>query len=132
MYFEELKSKIQQLAQKHNAINEEDISEFKDAELLEHEAEHLIIAYCENQKYLINGFPTEKKAMADVLEEDYFSRERYQYYLDSLLIEKEDVADLMWCYISGFWPDYFETKDEYIATIKEQLNSDFFYEINNF
>lgn len=124
--------KIQQLTQKYHAINEENISEFKDAELLELEAEHLIITYCENQKYLIDGFPTEKKAIAHALDEDYFSRERYQYYLDRLIIEKEDVADLMWCYISGFWPDYFETKEEYIATIKEQLNSDFFYEINNF
>ena len=125
-------SKIKQLAQKHHAIDEEQLNEFKDAELLELEAEQLIIDYCENQSYLINGFPIEKKAMADELEEDYFSRERYQYYLDRLVMEKEDVADLMWCYISGFWPDYFETKQEYIATIKEQLNSDFFYEINNF
>ena len=38
--------KIQQLAQKYHAINEENISEFKDAELLELEAEHLIITYC--------------------------------------------------------------------------------------
>lgn len=126
-----IKIKIIQLAQNHHATDEKGIDELKDSELLELDAENLIIAYCEEKKYLIKGFPTEKKKIKDQLDEDYFCRERYQYYLDCLTIEKKDVAELMWCYVSSFWPDSFDSKQEYILTIDEQLNSGVFYEIND-
>lgn len=132
MSIKEIIFKIKQLAQNHHSTDENGIDVFKDSELLELEAENLIIAYCEEKKHLIRGFPTEKKKIKDDLDEDYFCRERYQYYLDCLTVEKEDVAELMWCYVSSFWPDSFESKQEYILTIKEQLNSDVFYEINDF
>lgn len=127
-----IKIKIIQLAQNHHATDEKGIDELKDSELLEIDAENLIIAYCEEKKYLIKGFPTEKKKIKDQLDEDYFCRERYQYYLDCLTIEKKDVVELMWCYVSCFWPDYFKSKQEYILTIKGQLNSGVFYEIDDF
>ena len=127
-----IKIKIIQLAQNHHATDEKGIDELKDSELLEIDAENLIIAYCEEKKYLIKGFPTEKKKIKDQLDEDYFCRERYQYYLDCLTIEKKDVVELMWCYVSSFWPDYFESKEEYILTIDEQLNSGVFYEVTTF
>lgn len=126
-----IKIKFIQLAQNHHATDEKGIDELKDSELLELDAENLIIAYCEEKKYLIKGFPTEKKKIKDQLDEDYFCRERYQYYLDCLTIEKKDVAELMWCYVSSFWPDSFDSKQEYILTIDEQLNSGVFYEIND-
>jgi hypothetical protein len=131
MFIEEIKLRINILAQKHKSNDEYGIDEFKDSELLELEAENLIIDYCEEKKYLIQGFPTEKKKIKDELDEDYFCIERYHYYIDCLTVEKEDVADLMWCYVSSFWPDYFESKEEYILTIDEQLNSGVFYEINH-
>lgn len=127
-----IKIKIKKLAQNHHATDEKGIVEFKDSELLELDAENLIIAYCEEKKYLIKGFPTEKKKIKNQLYEDYFCRERYRYYLDRMTVEKEDVADLMWCYVSCFWPDYFKSKQEYILTIKGQLNSGVFYEIDDF
>lgn len=127
-----IKIKIIQLAQNHHATDEKGIDELKDSELLELDAENLIIAYCEEKKYLIEGFPTEKKKIKNQLDEDYFCRERYRYYLDRMTVEKEDVADLMWCYVSSFWPDYFKSKQEYILTIKGQLNSGVFYEIDDF
>ncbi|TXI67641.1 MAG: hypothetical protein E6Q45_07320 [Flavobacterium sp.] len=127
-----IKIKIIQLAQNHHATDEKGIDELKDSELLEIDAENLIIAYCEEKKYLIKGFPTEKKKIKDQLDEDYFCRERYQYYLDCLTIEKKDVVELMWCYVSNFWPDSFDSKQEYILTIQEQLNSGVFYEIDDF
>lgn len=132
MLLDEIKLKINQLAQKHHGIDENGIDEFKVFEFLEFEAVHLIISYCEEKKYLIEGFPTEKMKIKDQLDEDYFCRERYQYYLDCLTVKKEDVAELIWYYVSSFWPDSFESKQEYILTIKEQLNSADFYEINNF
>lgn len=130
MTLNEIKENIKLLAEKHQSIDENDLDAFEDAELIELKAEKLIIAYCEQNNYLINGFPTEKKKIEEELEEDYFCRERYELYLDTLLIEKEDVAELMWCYTSSFWPDYFDTKEEYVQTIKEQVATGVFYDVD--
>jgi len=130
MTLNEIKENLKLLAKKHHSIAENDLDAFEDAELIELKAEKLIIAYCEQNNYLINGFPTEKKKIEEELEEDYFCRERYQLYLDTLLIEKEDVAELMWCYTSSFWPDYFDTKEEYVQTIKEQVATGVFYDVD--
>ena len=130
MTLNEIKENLKLLAEKHHSIAENDLDAFEDAELIELKAEKLIIAYCEQNNYLINGFPTEKKKIEEELEEDYFCRERYQLYLDNLLIEKEDVAELMWCYTSKFWPDYFDTKEEYVQTIKEQVATGVFYDVD--
>jgi hypothetical protein len=132
MFIEEIKLRINILAQKHKSNDEYGIDEFEDSELLELEAENLIIAYCEEKIYLIEGFPTKKKKIKDELDEDYFCSERYNYYLDRLTVEKKDVADLMWCYVSSFWPDYFESKEVYLLAIDEQLNSGVFYEVTTF
>ena len=130
MTLNEIKENIKLLAEKHQSIDENDLDAFDDADLIELRAEKMIINYCEQQKYLVNGFPTEKKEIEDELEEDYFCRERYQLYLDMLLVEKEDVAELMWCLISSFWPDSFESKEYYIQCIKEQLESGVFYDVD--
>lgn len=129
MKMEEIVAKIKELSVKHHAIDEVGLDEIKDAEQIECEAEQVIIDYCARQNYLINGFPTEKLALADDLEDDYFSRERFQLYLDSLVVEKDDVADLMWNYTSNFWPDYFDSKEEYIETIHHQIKSGVFYDV---
>ncbi len=130
MTLNEIKENIKLLAEKHQSIDENDLDAFDDADLIELRAEKMIINYCEQQKYLVNGFPTEKKEIEDELEEDYFCRERYQLYLDMLLVEKEDVAELMWCFTSNFWPDSFESKEYYIQCIKEQLESGVFYDVD--
>lgn len=129
MKIEEIVAKITELALQHHKIDEDSLDELKDAEQIEYEAEQLIIDYCVSQNYLINGFPTEKLAVVDDLEDDYFSRERYQFYLDRLIIEKEDIADLMWHYTSSFWPNYFESKKEYEKTINHQIKSGVFYDV---
>lgn len=127
---DEIISKISELAKKHNEIDEVYIGDFKDAELLEIRAEDLIIEYCELNGYLINGFPTEKRKLSEEdLEEDYFSRERFQLYLDTLVIQQSDVADLMWHFTSSFWPDQFSSKQKYIEIVTEQVNCGVFYDI---
>ena len=132
MNFEKIKLDIQSIALSHKSITEDDLDGLEEAELLELEAEKLIIAYCEQNQYLINGFPTEKKKIEDELDEDYFCRDRYQLYLDTLAMTKNDVADLLWCYSSNFWPATFKSKEEYIQTIKEQIESGVFYDVDLF
>jgi len=129
MNLDEVKTQITALAQEHNATGD-DLDDFKDAELIELEAMQLIVNYCEVQGYLVNGFPTEKKKLPEEeLEVDYFCRERYQLYLDTVATKHEDVSDLMWCYVSNFWEDQYESKEEYLQNLKDNLDSGEFYDV---
>lgn len=127
---QEIKIKIEALAKQYHQADEEELG-FEIIYLYEREALNNIVQYCECLGYLINGFPTQKKLIISEDEQvEYFTDERFQFYLDCLVIEKEDIADLMWNYISKFWPDYFESKEGYIETINFQLNSSNFYDVN--
>jgi hypothetical protein len=136
MNLEDIKQKISHLAQKHSSIPENVLSEFGNAEILESEAFHLIVDYSESQGYLINGFPTEirnryenDEISDEEYDEDYFCLERYELYLDTLTLQKDDVAELMWHYANSFWPDQFESKEDYIESIKIQIESGVFYDV---
>lgn len=131
MTVEQIKSEITELAQKHAAIDEVSIDEFKDAELLEINAEDLIIAYCEKKGYLVNGFPTEKRQLSEdeLDDDDYFCRERFHLYLDLLTIQKDDVAELTWHYTNSFWPDTYESKEYYVDVAKERTEDGRFYDV---
>jgi len=136
MNLEDIKQKISHLAQKHSSIPENDLSDFGNAEILESEAFHLIVDYSESQGYLINGFPTEirnryenDEISDEEYDEDYFCLERYELYLDTLTLQKDDVAELMWHYANSFWPDQFESKEDYIESIKIQIESGVFYDV---
>ena len=126
MTAEDVKQEISELAKKHEAIDEQTISDFNDAEYIELMAEELIIAYCEHNGYMINGFPTDKRQqLSEEEQEEYFCRERFHLYLDRLAIEKEDIAEFWWFYHNCFWPQCVETKEKFLEQIKEQLESGF-------
>lgn len=128
---EGIKNKITLLSNNYHEINEKSIDEFKDTELIEKQVEDLIIDYCVEKKYLVNGFPTEKKnSQNEELDDDYFCRERYQLYLDQLVIRFVDVADLMWHFVKSFWPNQFESKTCYVETLKQQIESGVFYDLD--
>jgi hypothetical protein len=136
MTTEEIKQKITALAQKHAASDENTLDDFTDAELLESDARHFIIQYCEHQGYLINGFPTEMKRRYEndeisdeEYDEDYFCEERYDLYLDMLTMEKTDVAELTWHYTSSFWPEQFDSKEAYLEHIKSCVEDGGFYDV---
>ena len=133
MSIEEIKHKITELAKKHHAIDMPTIDEIDCAEILEKEATTLIIAYCEQHGYTINGFPIAKRKLFkeqeivdDEEEFEYFSQERFQLYLDHLALEKDDVAELLWFYNKSFWPDFAKSKNEFLKLIKEQIECGFY------
>jgi hypothetical protein len=127
--YSDLLNRIKFLSTEHSKLNS-DLSDEKDAEQIELEVEQLITSYCEEKSYLVKGFPTEKRKLTeDKLEEDYFCRERYQLYLDTLATQQNDVAELMWCYVSSFWADQYESKEEYIQNLKDNLDSGVFYDV---
>lgn len=129
MEINEIQSQLILLKQKHDAVGDE-IDDLSLAEMIEEEAEDLIVAYCVVKSYLINGFPTEMmESEEEEYDEDYFCRERYRLYLDLLLIEKDDVAELMWYYNDLFWPGTFSEKEAYISQVKAYLNSGKMYDL---
>jgi hypothetical protein len=129
---EEIKKTIDTLSLEHNAVGD-DLEDLKDSDWIEKKAENLIIEYCKNMNYQINGFPKDKMREAsknEDFDEDYFCRERYQMYLDMLAINQSEVADLMWHYTSKFWPEQFISKEEYIDHISKNIESGTFYDIS--
>jgi hypothetical protein len=129
---DEIKNAIDLLSLEHSAVGD-DLEDFKDSDWIEQKAENLIVAYCESMDYQIDGFPQDKKRLAkenEDFDEDYFCRERYQMYLDMLATTQFDVADLMWHYTSKFWPDQFDSKQEYIDNVLANIKLGTFYDMS--
>ncbi len=131
MTAKDLKDKITELAQEYASVDEKNFDDFCNLELIEWKANKLIIEYCESNGYMINGFPTEKKKLSDeeLDDEDYFSPERYELYLDMLTNQKEDIAEIMWHFTNSFWPNTFESKQEFLDTAIERVESGSYYSI---
>jgi hypothetical protein len=92
----------------------------KYAEIHEGHIRNLITDYCEAQGYLIDGFPTKQKELGktdEYYDEDYFSWERYEKYIDFLCLEKDDVLELRFFYYHTFWPDQVSSKQQVIDQI---------------
>ena len=129
---QEIKNKIEVLAKLHHQADEELLG-FEIIYLYEREALNNIVQYCECKGYLINGFPTQKRLIIPEEEQgDYFTDERFQYYLDLLSLQNEEVAELNYTYQKSFWPDSIETLEEFMASIQFQINSANFYEVDGF
>ena len=132
METQEIKDKITELAQKYQLADEDAIG-FEMVYLYEQEAEDLIIGYCEQKRYLIEGFPTEKRKTIPLeLQDDYFCKERFQFYLDKLSLQKHEIAVLTYHYQKSFWPDSIGTFEEFIEMLQFQMDSSNFYDVNQF
>lgn len=126
----EIKQQIKDLAEKHHAVQLPELyDELQAVEMIEAQALQLIVAYCEDRGYQIDGFPTAKRKLIeeeDLDEDEYFTQERYEWYICRLTLEKEDVAELYWFYQNSFWPDYHESQMDFIQHLKNQIESGFF------
>lgn len=123
---EEINQKISELAHNHES-SESLLGNDRDEEYFEAAAFDMITEYCEYKGYDVNGFPNKKKKkLADSdpdLDEDYFCIDRYRYYVDTLTLEKEDVANLNWHYYSSFWPTQFNDKNDFMESVKSWVKS---------
>ena len=127
MLIPEIKEKITALAKTHSSEGGDDFGGIKHAEYLEEEALDMIISYCNDQGYTVKGFPKEIPEDEDA--DDYLCSERFQLYLDYLTLEKADVAELMWHYVSHFWSDMFESREDYVDCVRHQIASGNFYDV---
>lgn len=101
-----------------------DIEDFTTAEIYESAVISLIIAYCENKGYEVEGFPFQKRILGetdDFYDDDYFCFWRYVKYLDVLATTKEDVLELLHFYSYIFNKDLTPTKEDYKKQILEYI-----------
>lgn len=122
MNINEIKNRITALAKEHVNI-ENGIENLKDSDWLEQEGFELIVDFCENQDYQVNGFPHQRK---DELKDDENEQEYYRLYVDILTISQEDVSDLHWHWVSSFWPNEYHNKADFISAIHDRLNGSFY------
>ena len=108
-----------------------DLDGDKYAEIYESEVRSLIISYCENKRYEVEGYPFQKRILGETdnfYDEDYFCYERNLKYLDYLASTHDDVLELMYFYSKTFWSDQVGTLEEYKNYILKGIENNF-YEI---
>lgn len=115
MGIEEIKAEILKMHIKWKTLSDS-FDDDKYAEIYESDVRSVIISYCESKGYEVEGYPFQKRILAETdqyYDEDYFCYERELKYLDVLAATKEDVLELMYFYSKTFWPDQVGTKEEY-------------------
>ncbi|SDG81709.1 hypothetical protein SAMN04488062_102251 [Flavobacterium omnivorum] len=115
MEIEEIKAEILKMHIKWKSLSDS-FDDDKYAEIYESDVRSLIISYCESKGYEVEGYPFQKRILAETdqyYDEDYFCYERELKYLDVLAATKEDVLELMYFYSKTFWPDQVDSLEEY-------------------
>jgi hypothetical protein len=115
MDIEKIKNEILTIYQKWSNLSQS-MDDDTYGEIYESDVRSLIIEYCESKGYEVEGYPFQKRKLAETdnnYDEDYFCYERDLKYLDTLAETKDDVLELMYFYSKTFWPDQVGSKEEY-------------------
>ncbi len=123
MKIDEIKAEILQYYEQWKLVPG-DVEDFTTAEIYESAVRNLIVSYCESKNYEVEGFPFQKKVLAetdDYYDEDYFCFWRYVKYLDVLATTKEDVLELLYFYSYTFNEELTPTKDEFLRQLEEYI-----------
>lgn len=115
-------------------INNDDfLEDLKFAEINEQQVREILTTYCESKNYEVNGFPNKHRELGITnynYDCDYFTWERWELYLQTLAMEREDVFELYFFYNNLFWPYSAETKEQFKAQLPFDItNSDVDFEI---
>lgn len=115
MKIEEIKAEILKIYSKWKNLSDS-MDDDKYGEIYESDVRSLIIGYCENKGYEVEGYPFQKRILGETdqyYDEDYFCYERNLKYLDALAATREDVLELMYFYSKTFWQDQVGSKKDY-------------------
>lgn len=122
---EEIKLNLLVLAKEHH-----EAQDYHHAMWIEEDAQALIFSYCESKNYQINGFPhIKRKTVPEEEQDDYFCRERIERYLNLLIPNHPDVAEMMYLYESLFYVGMPDNLEAYILEVKA-LNTDYGVDID--
>ncbi len=119
MTIEEIKQKLSVLAKLH--VQTEDST----YELIEEEAESLILAYCQAQGYKVVNFSIDESETdsSDEDADEISYEERVRHYLDLLTIAESDVAELCFYYQTLFYEFPYQSLEHFIEVTKESVNA---------
>jgi hypothetical protein len=109
MKFEEVKPKIEKISTNIIKAEENDLDDLTDIEMQESIMRELIFDYCATNDYEVDGFPFEQFKKIENQEhgydEDYFTWQHTEYYLDKLTLEKKDILELRSIALQKYYPD---------------------------
>lgn len=105
---EDLKNLINELSLDFIELEENDINDLKIVEEIEFEVQELILDFAIEQGY--------------VSENDVNEINNKSKLLDLLTVNNPIICDITWFYISRFFPDFYESKDEFLEMCKVNLD----------
>lgn len=115
MIIEELKLQISELSVVHHNDSTDDLK----AELIEEKVRDMIFKYC-----TANGIPVEEiSENLKKLKPENDRVENELVLLDYLSVNYEEASEIIWHYISSFWPNCFENKQDFIDSAKQSLDA---------
>jgi hypothetical protein len=114
-----IKKAITKIAVIH-AQSGDTLDDIKETDFLEQEAFNLIIGYCHDLKYKVDGFPS------DSTDYDELTEEHWMLYVDKLTLVHDDVAQLHWHWVISFWPDEYKNYEVFLDMIKERIGGSFY------
>jgi hypothetical protein len=85
-------------------------------DFLEKKAFNLIIGYCHEMKYKVEGLPS------DYTLYDELTYKHWMLYVDKLTLVHDDVAQLHWHWVISFCPDMYESFEVFLGEIKKRIS----------
>jgi hypothetical protein len=114
---------LTRLAEQHN-LTGDDLEDIKDSDSIEMDAWEIIYQYCLDMNYKPSLKLLENKT---VFEDEHTFGEK-KWFIDTLIVSHAEVAEISYHLISKFWPEEFSSKEDYIESVIEYLESpDLFY-----
>lgn len=114
---------LTRLAEQHK-LTGDDLEDIKDSDSIEMDAWEVVYQYCLDRDY-----KTPKKFLENkpIFEDDNPFGEK-KWFIDTLIVSNADVAEIAYYLVSKFWPEEFSSKEDYIESVMEHLESpDLFY-----
>jgi len=123
MEHSEIFIELTRLAEQHK-LTGDDLEDVKDSDSIEMDAWEVVYQYCLDRDYKTRQKFLENKP---AFEEDNKFGEK-KWFIDTLIVSHADVAEIAYHLVSKFWPEEFSSKEDYIESVIEHLESpDLFY-----
>jgi hypothetical protein len=123
MEHSEIFIELTRLAEQHK-LTGDDLEDVKDSDSIEMDAWEVVYQYC-----LDRDFKTPQKFLENkpVFDDDNTFGEK-KWFIDTLIVSSADVSEISYHLVSQFWPEEFSSKEDYIESVIEHLESpDLFY-----
>ena len=114
----ELYIKLTQLAEMHKATGDE-LEDIKDSDSIEMDAWEIVYQYCFDKDYMPPVKFIENKPAFD--DDNTFGEKKW--FIDTLIVSHDDVAEISYHLVSKFWPEEFSSKEDFIESTEAYLEA---------